>query len=114
MGLVEDELECAHSILKLVALECLRLDLVDAMQDLLEAILQVVYALAIYLLDFLALFNELWSIVTRDFLYGECRLMYQGLNSHLQILQLLLLLFGDAEADQFVETGFHEVIHACH
>ena len=66
---MEDELECTHSIFKLVALECFRLDLVDAVQDLLEAILQVVDALAVYLLNFLALFNELWSIVTRDFLY---------------------------------------------
>ena len=84
------------------------------MQDLLEAILQVVNALAVYLLDFLALFNELWSIVTRNLLHRKCCLMYQGLDSHLQILQLLFLLFRDAEADQFVETGFHEVIHACH
>ena len=35
-------------------------------------------------------------------------------NTSLQFLQLFLLLLGYAEADQFVKTRFHKVVHARH
>ena len=114
MGFLEDEFEGAHGVLELVALESLRLNLVNAVQDLLEAVLQVFDALSIDLLDFLTLVGQLWSVLICDLLHGESRLVDERFDSLGEILQLLLLLLGDAEADQLVEAGFHEVIHACH
>ena len=114
MRFLEDEFESSHGILELVALESLRFDLVNAMQDLLEAVLQVFDTLPVDLLDFLTLVSQLWTVFICNLLHGESRLVDEHFDSLGEILQLLLLLLGDAEADQLVEAGFHEVIHACH
>ena len=79
-----------------------------------EAVLEVINALPVNLLDFLALIGELWSILTRDLLDGGGGLVHERLNMGLKILQLLLLLLRDTEADQFIEARLHEVIHARH
>ena len=78
---MEDEFEGAHGVLELVALESLRLDLVDAVQDLLEAVLQVFDTLSVNLLDFLTLFGELWPVIAGDLLHGEGSLVHQRLDS---------------------------------
>ena len=111
---MEYELESAHGIFELVALERLRLNLVNSVQDLLETVLQVIDALSINLLDLLTLVSQLRTVFICDLLDGKCRLMNERLDSLGEILQLLLLLLGYAEADQLVEASFHEVIHACH
>ena len=84
------------------------------MQDLLEAVLKVIYALSVNLLDFLTLVSQLRPVLICDLLHGERRLVDERFYSLGEVLQLFLLLLGDAEADQLVEAGFHEVIHACH
>jgi len=96
MGFLENELQCTHRVLELVALECLRLDLVDAMQNFLETVLQIVYTLPVNLLHLLALICQLRSVVTRDLLHRKRGLVDQSLDSQLEVLQLLLLLLGDA------------------
>ena len=99
MRLLKNELKCTHRILELVVLESLRLDLVYSMQDLLETILQIFHALSVNFLHFLTFFSEFGTVFTCNFLHGKSRLMDQRLYSQLQILQLLLLLFRDAQAD---------------
>lgn len=71
MGFLENELQCTHCVLELVALECLRLDLVDAMQNFLETVLQIVYTLPVNLLHLLALICQFRPIVARDLLHGK-------------------------------------------
>jgi hypothetical protein len=60
--LLQDELECTHGVLEFVALECFAFDLVDARQDLLEAVLQIFHALAVDFLNFHTFVGELGSI----------------------------------------------------
>ena len=68
--LLQDELKCTHGVLKLVALECFAFHLVDAREDLLETVLQVVYALAVDFFHFHAFVGELGAILAGDFLDG--------------------------------------------
>jgi len=71
MGLLQNELQSPHSVLKLVAFECFTLDLVNSGQNLLEAILQVVYALPVNLLHFHAFFSEFGPVFICNFLDGD-------------------------------------------
>lgn len=62
------------------------------MQDLLETVLEVVNALSIDFLYFLALVCELRPIIAGDLLHGDGCLVDECLDTKLQLLQLLLLL----------------------
>ena len=84
------------------------------MQNFLETVLQIVYALTVNLLHLLALISQLRPIVARYLLHGKRSLVDQSLDSQLEVLQLLLLLLGDAQADQFAEASLHEIVHSRH
>ena len=66
MRLLENELQGSHCVFEFVAFECLRFDCVDASQDLLEAVLKVVDALAVYFLDLGTFVSQLSLIFRGD------------------------------------------------
>lgn len=69
VGFLQNELKGAHRVLELVALESLRFNLVNAVKNLLEAVLQVVNTLAVDFLNLEALVCELRRVLARDFLH---------------------------------------------
>ena len=88
--------------------------MIDPRQDLLEAILEVLDAHAVNLLHLLTFIHEHLIVLTGDLLHLNRGLMDKLVHTLLQLLELLLLLLRDAEADQFVEACLHEVVHARH
>ena len=81
MRLLQDQLKRTHSVFEFVAFKSLRLDRIDTMQNLLEAVLKIFNTLSVDFFDFLTFFCQFGSIFACNSLNGDTGLVNKRLDA---------------------------------
>lgn len=114
---MQNHVEQGDGVLELVILKSLALDLINLAKQLLKAHLQVCETLLIHFLHPTALVFDLQLKLVRlarvkQQLYVACTVLSLLFDRLMHFLDLVFLLFGNAEHGQFIETTVDEAVQS--